>query len=54
MRADNSRHLLAAAQERTESTRRRAAAALRRLDSTGKPITFDSVARDAGVSRSWL
>jgi hypothetical protein len=54
MRADNSQHLLAAAQQRTEQTRRRAVAALRRLDTTGKPITFDAVAREAGVSRSWL
>ncbi len=54
MRADNSRHLLAAAQQRAENTRRRAVAALRRLDATGKPVTFDTVAREAGVSRSWL
>lgn len=54
MRADNSRHLLAAAQHRTEQTRRRAVTALRRLDTTGQPVTFDAVAREAGVSRSWL
>ena len=54
MRADNSRHLIKAAQQRAEQTRRRAVAALRRLDTTGKPITFESVAREAGVSRSWL
>jgi hypothetical protein len=54
MRADNSRHLLAAAQQRAEHTRQRAVAALRRLDSTGQPVTFDSVAREAEVSRSWL
>ena len=54
MRADNSRHLLAAAQQRAEHTRRRAVAALRRLDATGKPVTFETVAREAGVSRSWL
>ena len=54
MRADNSRHLIAAAQERAERTRRLAVAALRRLDTTGKPVTLDSVAREAGVSRSWL
>ncbi len=24
------------------------------MDTAGKPITFDSVAREAGVSRSWL
>jgi len=45
MRADNSRHLIAAAQERAERTRRLAVAALRRLDTTGKPVTLDSVAR---------
>ena len=54
MRADNSRHLIKAAQQRAELTRRRAGAALLRMDSTGKPITFESVAREAGVSRSWL
>jgi len=54
MRADNSRHLIAAAQQRAEQTRRRAVAALRRMDTTGKPITFESVAREAAVSRSWL
>jgi hypothetical protein len=54
MRADNSRHLIAAAQQRAEQTRRKALAALRRLDNTGRPISFDSVAREARVSRSWL
>lgn len=54
MRADNSRHVIKAAQQRAEQTRRRAVAALRRMDATGKTITFDSVAREAGVSRSWL
>lgn len=54
MRTDNSRHIITAAQQRAEKTRQRAAAALRRLDAAGKPITFDSVAREAGVSRSWL
>jgi hypothetical protein len=54
MRADNSRHIITAAQQRAEQTRRRAVAALRRLDATGTTITFDSVAREARVSRSWL
>jgi len=54
MRADNTRHLLKAAQQRTQQTRRKAVGALRRLDNSGKPISFDSVAREAGVSRSWL
>jgi len=54
MRADNSRHLIKSAQLRAEQTRRQAVAALRRMDATGKPISFESVAREAGVSRSWL
>ncbi len=54
MRADNSPHLIKAAQQRADQTRRRAVAALRRMDATGKPISFESVAHQAGVSRSWL
>ncbi len=54
MQADNTRHLRAAAQRRTEQTRRRAVAALRRMDTAGTPITLDGLAREAGVSRSWL
>jgi Family of unknown function (DUF6262) len=54
MRADNSRHVIVAAHRRAEQTRQRAVAAVRRMDATGKPITFDGVARAAGVSRSWL
>ncbi|MFN2494632.1 MAG: DUF6262 family protein [Pseudonocardiaceae bacterium] len=54
MRADNTRYLLAAARRRTEQTRLRALAALRRLDTTGVPITFQALAREAGISRSWL
>lgn len=54
MRADNSGHLLAAARQRAEQTRTRALRALRRLDETGAPVTFEAVAREAGVSRSWL
>jgi Family of unknown function (DUF6262) len=54
MPADNSRHLRVAARRRSEQTRKRAIKALRRLDSDGTPITFDAVARAAGVSRSWL
>ncbi|WP_327586816.1 DUF6262 family protein [Nonomuraea sp. NBC_00507] len=54
MRADNTRHLIAAAQQRAEDTRRRALAALRRMDATGKRINFDTVSREARVSRSWL
>ena len=54
MLADNSRHVIAAAQRRAEQTRQRAIAALRRMDATGQRITFDAVAREASVSRSWL
>jgi hypothetical protein len=54
MRADNSHHVIAAAQRRAERTRQRAVTALRRMDATGQRITFDSVSRAAGVSRSWL
>lgn len=54
MRADNSRHLLTSARHRSEDARRRTTAALRRIDGTGGPVSFDTVARQAGVSRSWL
>jgi len=54
MRADNSRHLIEAARERAEQTRRRALRALKRLDATNTPVTFEAVAREANVSRSWL
>lgn len=54
MRADNSRHLVAAARERAERTRQQAVTALRRMDASGTPITLDAVARQAGVSRAWL
>jgi len=54
MRADNSHHVIQAAQRRAEQTRQRAVAALRRMDLTGQRVTFDSVSREAGVSRSWL
>lgn len=54
MRADNTHHVIAAARRRAEQTRERAVAALRRMDATGQRITFDAVAREAGVSRSWL
>ena len=54
MRADNSRHLIAGARRRAERTRQQALSALRCLDATGAPITFEAVAREAGVSRSWL
>jgi hypothetical protein len=54
MRADNTRHLKAAARRRSEHTRKQAVKALRRLDATGAAVNFDAVAREAGISRSWL
>src|SRR3954465_10563079 len=54
MPADNSRHLRAAAQRRTQQTRHPAMAPLRRMDAAGTPVTLDGLAREAGVSRSWL
>jgi len=51
MRADP---LSEAASRRHELTRARAIQALRELDRAGAPVTFASVARAAGVSRSWL
>jgi hypothetical protein len=54
MRADNSIHLIQAAQQRHEHTRAKAIAAMHQLDRTGAALTFESVARHAGVSRSWI
>jgi small-conductance mechanosensitive channel len=54
MRADNSRHLIDAAQRRSEHTRAKAILAIRTLDSAGDLVTFETVARQAGVYRSWL
>lgn len=46
--------LQAAAQRKRAATRQRATAALGELADTGTEITFQSVARHAGVSRQWL
>jgi hypothetical protein len=54
MRADNTHHVIQAAQRRAEQTRKRAIAALRRMDATGQRITFKTVAKQALVSKSWL
>ena len=54
MRADNTRHIVAAAQQRHELTRAKAIQALRTLDAEGSPVTFEAVAQAAAVSRSWL
>jgi phosphoenolpyruvate carboxylase len=54
MPADNTHLVIAAARRRAAATRRRAVAALRRLDAAGATLTFDTLAREASVSRSWL
>ncbi len=54
MRADNSIHLATAARQRHEHTRAKAIAAMHELDRAGSVLTFESVARHAGVSRSWI
>jgi hypothetical protein len=54
MRADNTRHIVAAAQRRHEYTRAKAIQALRTLDAEGRPVTFEAVAKQASISRSWL
>ena len=54
MRADNTAYLLTAASQRHELTRSKAIRAIRELDAAGTAVTFESVARAAGVSRSWL
>ncbi|MDA3641884.1 DUF6262 family protein [Mycobacterium xenopi] len=45
---------MAAARCRAKTTPKRAVWTLRRMDKAGLPITFDAVAREARVSRSWL
>ena len=54
MRADNTAHLIAAAGRRHELARSKAIRAIRELDAAAVTVTFESVARAAGVSRSWL
>lgn len=54
MRADNSHHIVAAARRRAQATHAKALRAVRDMDATGEPVTFDKVAEKAGVSRSWL
>jgi hypothetical protein len=54
MPTDNSIHLIRAARQRHEHTRAKAIAAMHELDRTGAALTFESVARHAGVSRSWI
>ena len=54
MQTDNSIHLINAARQRHEHTRAKAIAAMHELDRSGAVLTFESVARHAGVSRSWI
>jgi hypothetical protein len=54
MRADNSAHLMVSARRRHELTRAKAVRTLRELDTAGTPVNFETVARVAEVSRSWL
>jgi hypothetical protein len=54
MRADNSAALADSARHRHELTRAKAIRAIRELDKSGTPVTFEQVARSAGISRSWL
>lgn len=54
MHADNSHHLITAAQRRHETTRAKATQALCDLDREGGTVTFQIVAQKAQVSRSWL
>jgi AraC-like DNA-binding protein len=46
--------LTAATKQRSRDTRQRAVTAIRRLDKDGLPLTMTTVAKAAGVSRSWL
>jgi hypothetical protein len=54
MRPDNTAPIIAAARRRRELTRAKAIRALRELGHAATPVTFETVARQAGVSRSWL
>jgi hypothetical protein len=54
MRSDNTAPIIAAARRRRELTRAKAIRALRELGQAATPVTFEAVARQAGVSRSWL
>lgn len=54
MRADNSEQLITAARRRHELTRSKALQALHELVNEGGPVTFQTVAERARVSRSWL
>jgi hypothetical protein len=50
----NTTGLVEAAERRSERARERVRQAIARLERDGQPITFQSVAREAGVSRQFL
>jgi hypothetical protein len=52
MRPDNSAAIIAAARQRHELTGSKAIRVLRELQAAAAPVTFDGVARAAGISRS--
>lgn len=54
MHADNSAHLIASAQARHNNTRKLALDTLAQLNECRSPITVSSLARVAGVARSWI
>lgn len=54
MHPDNSARLAAAARRRHEMARSKTIQALHELEHVGTPVTFETVARAAAVSRSWL
>jgi hypothetical protein len=54
LRPDNSHYLHAAQQAAHDDLNRRAAEAIRALDRRGERVTFASVARASGISRSFL
>lgn len=54
MRPDTTAGIVTAARRRRELTRAKAVRALRELERAGTAVTFETVARTAEVSRSWL
>jgi hypothetical protein len=54
MRADNTTHLITAACRRHEVTRAKTPRALHELAHADTPVSFQAVAAQAEVSRSWL
>jgi hypothetical protein len=54
MRADNSANLVESARRRHNAALERVTLALRRMDEAGTSVSFQAVAAEASVSRSWL